>query len=88
MSEIKTQLKSIVTEKMIPESEMYLSEIHQLLEDKTASQDDMDAIKEMEGFLVELQNIVEAIDQNEMSDDDAQLIYNKILELLEEHAHE
>ncbi|MEA3353454.1 MAG: hypothetical protein U9Q33_06545 [Campylobacterota bacterium] len=84
MSEIQQQLKDIVQSKMIPECELYLGDLLKLLEDKTATDEDKEAIKEMEDFLVELQNIVEAIDQNEMNDEDAKMIFGKILQLLEE----
>ncbi|MEA3288690.1 MAG: hypothetical protein U9Q04_00800 [Campylobacterota bacterium] len=85
MSEIQQQLKDIVQSKMIPECELYLNDLLKLLEDKTATDEDKEAIKEMEDFLVELQNIIEAIEQNEMNDDDAKMIFGKILQLLEEH---
>lgn len=85
MSEIKKQLREIVEGRMIPECEAYLEDLHKLIDGKEAEADDMEAIKEMESFLVELQNILEALNQNELNDEDAQVIYNKIIELLSAH---
>ena len=85
MSEIKKQLREIVEDRMIPECEAYLEDLHKLLKGHEASEDDMEAIKEMESFLVELQNILLALKQNELSDEESQIIYNKIIELLSAH---
>jgi hypothetical protein len=56
----------------------------QLLEQQKATEDDMDAIKEMESFLVELQNILLAIDEDKMNDEQATEVYEKIMDLLKE----
>jgi len=84
MTKIKDELKDIVENTMIPEVESYLEDLHKLLENKTASEDDMDAIQEMESFLVELQNIIEAINTNKTNDEEANEVYEKILQLLED----
>lgn len=84
MTKIKDELKDIVENTMIPEVESYLEDLHKLLENKTASEDDMDAIQEMESFLVELQNIIEAINTNKINDEEANEVYEKILQLLED----
>lgn len=85
MDNLKEELKGLIEETMIPESEAYLEELHQLLEDKSATEDDMEAIKDMESFLVELQNILAAIDENKMSEEDMEDVYTKITAMLEEH---
>lgn len=84
MSEIKDNLNDIVKNKMIPEVEEYLEDLMLLLENKTATDDDMHAIKEMESFLVELENIVLAIKENKMNDIQAHEVYAKIMNLLEQ----
>jgi hypothetical protein len=84
MSEIKENLQDVVQNTMIPEVEAYLEDLMQLLEQQKATEDDMDAIKEMESFLVELQNILLAIDEDKMNDEQATEVYEKIMDLLKE----
>lgn len=84
MSEIKENLQDVVQNTMIPEVEAYLEDLMQLLEQQKATEDDLDAIKEMESFLVELQNILLAIDENKMNDEQATEVYEKIMDLLKE----
>lgn len=84
MSEIKNLLKEIVAETMIPEVEEYLNELHKLLEENKASDDDMLAIREMESFLVELENILLAIKEEKIDDTQAKEVYEKLLKLIEE----
>ncbi len=84
MSEIKENLQDVVQNTMIPEVEAYLEDLMKLLEQNSATEDDMNAIKEMESFLVELENILLAISENKMNDEQAHEVYEKIMELLEE----
>lgn len=88
MENIKEELKNLIEETMIPESEAFLEELHELLENKTATPDDMEAIKDMEDFLVELQNILLAIEQDKLTDEEAEEVYNKIDAMLKEHEEE
>jgi len=87
MSEIKNDLKEIVENTMIPEVTAYLEELHKLIEDKEETDDDMEAIRDLESFLVELENIVLAINEEKMNDDEANEIYQRILNLIEESKH-
>jgi hypothetical protein len=80
----KEELKEIVEVTMIPEVELYLEDLLKLLENNNATEDDMDAIKEMESFMVELQNIVEAINTNQMNEEQASEVYEKIMNLLDD----
>jgi hypothetical protein len=88
MTEVKENLHDVVKNTMIPEVEAYLEDLMLLLEQNKATDDDMDAIKEMESFLVELENIILAIDENKMNDEQAEEVYEKILDLLKESAEE
>lgn len=88
MSEIKQKLKDIVVATMIPEVEAYLDELHTLLEENKACDDDMEAIREMESFLVELQNIVLVVDEDKIDDEQASEVYGNIMGMIEEHKHE
>lgn len=84
MSTIKDDLQDVVKNTMIPEVEAYLDDLMLLLEQNKATEDDMDAIKEMESFLVELENILLAIKENQMNDIQAAEVYDKIMDLLKE----
>lgn len=86
MSTIKDDLQDVVQNTMIPEVEAYLEDLMLLLEQNKATEDDMDAIKEMESFLVELENILFAIKENQMNDIQAAEVYDKIIDLLKESA--
>lgn len=84
MSEVKQNLKDIVEVTMIPEVEEYLEDLHKLLEEEKAEDDDMNAIREMESFLVELQNILLVLEENKISDEEANEVYQNILGMIEE----
>ena len=52
MSNIKNELKKVIAETMIPETEDYLEELHENI-----TEENKETIRDMESFLVELQNI-------------------------------
>jgi hypothetical protein len=85
MSNIKNELKEVVEITMLPEVEKYLEDLLILLENNEATEDDLEAIKEMESFMVELQNIVESINTNQINDTQASEVYDKIMDLIDEH---
>ncbi len=87
MENIKEKLKDIIQNQMIPESCDYLEELHQLLKENKATKEDIETIKDMESFLVELQNILEAIETNMLDEIQAEEIYNKIIDMIESHEH-
>lgn len=83
MSEIKRDLLELVQESMIPEVEAYLEELHELIKENKQTDEDMEEIKEMETFLVELQNIILAIKEDKIDDIQAEEIYENIANLVE-----
>lgn len=85
MSQIKQQLKETIESKMIPECKSYLDELNNIIGSKDSTEDDQDAINEMNGFMDELQGILHALKNDELTDEDAQIILNKLHELLEAH---
>ncbi len=87
MQEIKEKLKDLVENVMIPEVEDYLEDLYKLLETNSQTQDDKEAIDEMESFLVELQNVLAVIEENKTPDSEYQRIYDYIMQNLEEHEH-
>jgi len=88
MSEIKNELKQVIVETMIPETEDYLKELHTAYEEATISDEDKETIRDMESFLVELQNIVLLVDENKITDEEAEDVYEKITSMLNEHDEE
>jgi len=88
MTEIKKQLKEIIVETMIPESEDYLEELHEGYENKTLSNEEQETIRDMESFLVELQNILQLIEEDKITDEEAQEVYEKITTMIDEHSGE
>ena len=84
MSQIKEDLRAIVQETMIPEVEDYVNDLHKLLENNNAKEDDIQAIREMESFLVELENILLVIGEDKLNDEEADVVYQRILNLIEE----
>jgi len=80
MSDIKNELKEIISETMIPETEDYLEELHEEI-----TEENKETMRDMESFLVELQNILLAIKEDKITDDEAQEVYDKITAMLNEH---
>ena len=87
MPDIKEKLKDVVENVMIPEVEDYLEDLYKLLETNSQTQDDKEAIDEMESFLVELQNVLAVIEENKTEDSEYQRIYDYIMKNLDEHEH-
>lgn len=80
MSDIKTKLKEVITQTMIPESKTYLEELQE--------ENDQEGIEEIDGFIEELTMIVTALDENRITDEEANPIYEKIITMLNEHDQE
>ena len=87
MPNIKEKLKDLVENVMIPEVEDYLEDLYKLLETNSQTQDDKEAIDEMESFLVELQNVLAVIEEDKTPDSEYQRIYDYIKQKLDEHEH-
>ena len=87
MEDIKEKLKDLVENVMIPEVEDYLEDLYKLLETNSQTEDDKEAIKEMESFLVELQNVLAVIEENKTDNSEYQRIYDYIMNNLDEHEH-
>jgi hypothetical protein len=82
---IKDELKKVIIDVMLPESEEYLEELNLLIKNDTTNQDDIEAKKDIESFIEELKTILELIKENKLSNEDAKSVYEKIVTMLEEH---
>ncbi|MDX4067622.1 hypothetical protein Q6A87_07130 [Aliarcobacter skirrowii] len=88
MINIKLELKNVVEQTMIPESKAFLEELNELISSNNACNDDIEAKKDMESFLQELNTILNAIEKDEITDEQAADIYEKIIHMLQEHEDE
>ena len=79
MINIKLELKNVVEQTMIPESKAFLDELNELISSNNACNDDIEAKKDMESFLQELNTILNAIEKDEITDEQAADIYEKII---------
>ena len=85
MSQIKQDLLEVIQNTMIPEVEAYIDDLHETIEKDEQTDDTMDEVRDMESFLVELQNIIYAINENKIDDTQAEEVYEKIQKLINEH---
>ena len=88
MITIQMKLKDIIEKIMIPESKVFLNELDEMIKNNSSSEDDLEAKKDMEYFLEELQTILKSIDNNQINDKEAEEIYEKINFMLEMHHNE
>jgi len=85
---IKDELKKVIIDVMLPESEDYLKELDIEIEDKTINQDEIEARNDIVSFIQELNTILEVIEENKLSDEDAKSVYEKIITMINEHEEE
>ena len=85
MSNIKNELKELVENLVIPEVDDYLEELHTSLNDEEKKEENLEIIREMESFLVELYNILEVIKEDSMPDSEYERIYNQLMKHVKEH---
>ena len=85
MENIKEELKKVIEKVMLPESEDYSKELANLIVRNEASQDDIDAKEDIDSFIDELKNILEIVEEDKLSDEEAEGIYEKIIKMLNEH---
>lgn len=86
MSEIKKELYALVHDTMIPEVENYIEDLHEVIEKNEQTEDTLEEVRDMESFLVELQNILLAIDEEKMNEEQAKEILEKIQAMIAEHS--
>ncbi|OCL81808.1 hypothetical protein [Arcobacter porcinus] len=84
MINIKLELKNLIEKTMIPESKNFIEELDDLINNNKATKDDIEAKKEMLVFLSELETILSAINKNDITDEEAADIYEKIINMLEQ----
>lgn len=88
MENIKVELESIIFNVMLPESEAFLSELNEGIENGNKVEDIIEAKKDVELFIEELSQILKLIEEDKITDEEAQTIYEKIRVMLDEHEDE
>ena len=88
MENKKEELKKVIEDVMLPESEDYSKELANLITKNEASQDDIDAKEDIDSFIDELKNILKIVEEDKLSDEEAEGIYEKIIKMLNEHEDE
>ncbi|HJE03977.1 hypothetical protein AAX26_01625 [Aliarcobacter thereius] len=88
MINIKLELKNLIEKTMIPESKDFIEELNDLINNNKATKDDVEAKKEMLVFLSELETILSAINKDDITDEEAADIYEKIIHMLEYHSED
>ena len=82
MENIKKELKKVIEDVMLPESEDYSKELASLITKENANQDDIDAKEDIDSFINELKNILEIIEEDKLSNQEATNIYEKVCKRL------
>jgi hypothetical protein len=85
MKELQDNLKQLIIETMIPESEAFLEELNEDLQNDENNEEIKNSITDMESFLEDLDNILVAIEENSMTQEELKIIYEKIKNLIDEH---
>lgn len=88
MENKKEELKKVIEDVMLPESEDYSKELDSLITKENANQDDIEAKEDIDSFIDELKSILEIIEDDKLSDEEAEGIYEKIVLMLNEHEDE
>ncbi|MFA9372985.1 hypothetical protein [Poseidonibacter sp.] len=84
MSDIIEKLDTAIKDMMIPEVQNGIKNINKLIVEKKATEDDYIALEDMESMYEDLIDIVLTIEEKELNEDDAEAIYQNILNLIEE----
>jgi molecular chaperone DnaK (HSP70) len=85
MKDLQDNLKQLITETMIPESEAFLEELNEDLQNDENNEEIKNSITDMESFLEDLDNILVAIEENSMTEEELKIVYEKIKNLIDEH---
>lgn len=80
MKDLKQELKTIITDTMLPASQAFIKE----LQEEKQDEDTLEAFNDMGSLVEELQFILTAIEEDKLSDEEALIVYEKIVAMLEE----
>lgn len=87
MEDIKVELESIIFSVMLPESQAFLSELDEEINNGNDENEIVEAKKDVESFIEELNQVLKLIEEKKLSNKDAKDMYKKIRNMLNEHEH-
>jgi CRISPR/Cas system CSM-associated protein Csm2 small subunit len=73
---------------MLPESQAFLNELNEEINKGNEEKEIIEAKKDVESFLEELNQILKLIEEKKLSNNDARDMYKKIRNMIDEHEHE
>lgn len=84
---IKVELESIIFNVMLPESQAFLDELNEEINNGNEEKEIIEAKKDVISFIEELSQILKLIEEKKLSDNDAKDMYKKIRNMIDEHEH-
>jgi hypothetical protein len=84
MSDVIEKLDTLIKNTMIPKIQNYIKDINKLIVEKKAKEDDYVALEEMESMYEDLIDIILTIEEEGLAEEDAELIYQNIQNLIKE----
>ena len=78
MKNIKVELESIIFNEMLPESQVFLDELNEEIENGNEEKEIIEAKKDVVSFIEELNQILKLIEEKKLSNKDAKIMYEKI----------
>lgn len=84
---IKVELESIIFNVMLPESQAFLDELNEEIENGNEEKEIIEAKKDVISFIEELNQILKLIEEKKLSNKDAKIMYKKIRNMIDEHEH-
>lgn len=88
MKNIKVELESIIFNVMLPELQAFLNELNEEIEKGNEEEEIIEAKKDILSFIEELNQILKLIEEKKLSNKDAQDMYKRISNILDEHNEE
>lgn len=88
MQDIKVELESIIFNVMLPHTQAFLDDLNEEIDSGNDEEEIIGAKKDMDSFIQELNQILNLIEEDKITDEEAQVIYEKIRAMLDEHKHE
>ena len=87
MKNIKVELESIIFNVMLPESQAFLDELNEEIENGNEEKEIIEAKKDVISFIEELSHVLKLIEEKKLSNNDAKIMYKKIRNMIDEHEH-
>ncbi|WP_419773732.1 hypothetical protein [Halarcobacter sp.] len=88
MKNIEVELESIIFNVMLPESKAFLDELNEEIQNGNDKEEIVEAKKDVEFFIEELNQVLKLIEEKKLSNKDAKDMYKKIRDMLDEHEDE